>query len=297
MSRIKRTTEVLLLTVLATSAGCGDGASGPTQATEPCLPAVTLEPPSSGALAAVDRLEVVAITPEGCAPLEGPLAAFNWFSFSDRGSYLAYGARVTQILARRGTPILATGEHSATIEAPPGAPSAGGSYVHEEFALPLYPSAAGFMDMIASPEFQAIVSLQQAGARQEDYVFGFQKCIVGCESDGTAVATDSAPLLLHIFRFEGDDLEGAIRRVASSGDAPEVVYGGRLVARFQAIVGGVDVNSQNAPWGEGVMLFRVDSEAAARAWVESGAFRAFRQDTAEDVLVLLGSGLSDELGE
>lgn len=290
MSRIKRTTEVLLLTVLAASAGCGDGASGPTQATEPCLSAVTLKPPSSGALAAVDRLEVVAITPEGCAPLEGPLAAFNWFSFSDRDSYLAYGARVTQILARRGTPLLATGEHRATIEAPPGAPSAGGSYVHEEFALPLYPSAAGFMDMIASPEFQAITPLQQAGARQEDYVFGFQKCLVGCDSEDTAVATDGSPLLLHVFRFEGDDLEESIRALARAGGAPEMVYGGRLVGRFQVIVGGTDLNTQNLPWGQGTMLFRVESETAARAWLESDALRAFRDQTEEDVLVLLGSG-------
>ncbi len=283
---------ILTLTLIVFVVGCGDDSSPPA---ESCLSSVTLEPPASGPLSFVDRLEVAAVTPEGCAPLDGPLAAFNWFSFADRDSYLTYGAGVGQILANRGTPILATGEHRATLEAPQGAPSTGGAYVHEEFAIPLYPSASGFMDMIASPEFQEIVSLQQAGARQEDYVFGFQKCIVGCESRTTAVATDDAPLLLHIFRFEGRDLEDAIRSLAGTGNAPDVVYGGKLVARFRIVVGDANLNSQNPPWGEGTMLFRVDSEATARAWIESETFRAFRNDTAEDVLVLLGSGLGSTL--
>lgn len=234
----------------------------------------------------IERLEVVAVTPAGCAPLAGPLAAF---SFADRAAYLSYGAEVTQILARRGARILATGEHRATFEAPSGDPATGGAYVHQEFAVPLYPSADTFLDMLASPEFQAIVPRQQAGARQDDYVFGFQKCIVGCDSCAIAVATDDAPLLLHVFRFAGADLEGAIRALAAARDAPEMVCGGRLVARFRAVVGGVNVNGQNLPWGEGTVVFRVGSESAARDWIESRAYRGFRRDTAEDVLVLLGS--------
>lgn len=53
--------------------------------------------------------------------------------------------------------------------------------------------------------------------------------------------------------------------------------------------GGVNLNTQNAPRGEGTTLFRVDSAAAARARIESEPFRAFRERTAEDVLVLRGS--------
>lgn len=69
-----------------------------------------------------------------------------------------------------------------------------------------------------------------------------------------------------------------------------MVYGGRLVARFRILLGGVNLNTQNAPWGEGTVVYRVGSEAAARTWVESETFRTFRRETAEDVLVLLGSG-------
>ncbi len=282
---------VVLLLVVVVVIGCGDDdSSGQTGPDEPCLPSVTLEPEGLPI-----QLEVAAVTPEGCAPLEGPLAAFNWFSFANRDSYLAYGTRISQILAQRGTTILATGEHRATFEAPSGSPSTGGVYVHEELAIPLYPSASGFMDMVASPEFQEIIPLQQSGARQEDYIFGFQRCIVGCESRTTAVATDDTPLLLHIFGFEGEDLENAIRSLAGAQGAPEMVYGGRLIARFRTIVGGANLNSQNAPWGEGTVVFRIDSETAARAWIASEVFRAFRDNTDEDVLVLLGTGLVGEL--
>ena len=279
---------VVLLLLITTASGCGDDdSSGPD---EPCLSSVTLEPETLPF-----QLEVAAVTPEGCAPLEGPLAAFNWFSFADRDSYLAYGASISRILAERGTTILATGEHRSTLEAPPGQPASGGTYVHEELAIPLYPSASGFMDMIASPEFQEIIPLQQRGARQEDYIFGFQKCIVGCGSQTTAVATDNAPLLLHLFRFEGEDIESAIRALAGAANAPEMVYGGRLVARFRTILRGANLNTQNPPWGEGTALFRVDSEEAARAWVNSEVFRGFRNNTDEDVLVLLGNGLVGNL--
>ncbi len=283
--------SALLLFLITVILGCGDDDSpeqvGPD---EPCLSSVTLERESLPF-----QLEVAAVTPEGCAQLEGPLAAFNWFSFADPDSYLTYGAAISQILADRGTKILATGERRATIEAPSGVPSSGGAYVHEELAIPLYPSASGFMDMVASPEFQEIIPLQQRGARQEDYIFGFQRCIVGCESRTTAVATDDVPLLLHIFRFEGEDLENAILLLARAAEAPEMVYGGKLIARFRTVVGGVNVNTQNAPWGEGTVVFRVESEAAARSWIASEVFRTFRDDTSEDVLVLLGSGLIGDL--
>lgn len=279
---------VVVASLLPILAGCGDGSSPATVQPESCLASVEHPGPESGALSIVDRLEVVAVTPEGCAPLDGRLAAFNWFSFDDPDAYAAYGARVSQILASRGTPILAAGERAETLEAPSGAPAGGGSYVHEEFALPHYPSAYGFMDMIASPEFQEIVGLQQGGARQSDYVFGFQQCLVGCDSTTTQLATDEAPLLLHIFRYTGDDIRSAVRDLA--GEGPEMVYAGRLVARFQAIVGGVNANSQNLPWGQGTALYRVDSADEARAWLDDSAFRAFRRDTEEDVIVLLGSG-------
>ena len=49
-----------LLAVLAVA--CGDAGSGPATS---CLPAVTREPLASGPMSFVDRLEVVAVTPEG----------------------------------------------------------------------------------------------------------------------------------------------------------------------------------------------------------------------------------------
>ncbi len=230
------------------------------------------------------------MTEEGCAPLDGPLAAFNWFSFADPESYLAYGTGIAPILASRGTQILAVGGHAETLEAPPGVPATGGAYVHEELAVPLYASAEAFIDMLASEEFQAILPLQQAGARQTDYVFGFQQCLVGCDSTVSAVATEDQPLLLHIFDWKGGDLAGAIRDLGTSGAGPEMVYAGRLVGRFRIFFGDTNVNSQSPPWGEGTIVYRVPSAEAARTWITDPAFRAFRGDTAEDVLVLLGAG-------
>lgn len=69
-----------------------------------------------------------------------------------------------------------------------------------------------------------------------------------------------------------------------------MIYAGRLVGRFQVWIGGVNVNSQNLPWGEGTMVFRVESSEAARSWLANPVFQQFRRDTAEDVLVVLGSG-------
>ncbi len=282
---MRRVAGSLLVCAIAAGAfGCGDGASG---ATEDCLSAVTRKP-ETGFLAAFDRVEIVAVTPEGCAPLEGPLAAFNWFSLADRGSYFQYANAIREILSRRGTRLLAGAEHLATLEAPTGFPSTGGAYVHDDLGLPLYASASEFLDMISSPEFQAIAPLQQAGARQDDYVFGFQRCIVGCDSGTPIHGTGDALLLMHAFRFEGADLDTALRSLADAPGAAEMAYGGRLVARLRFIVGGTNVNTQSLPWGEGLVLFRVGSEAEAGDWVDSASFRAFRNQTAEDVLVLLG---------
>lgn len=285
MDRAPALFAVVVLLVL--SAGCGDGS---TPASESCLSSVTHPPPESGPLSAADRIEVVSVTPEGCAPLQGRIAAFNWFSFENAERYLAYAAGVSEILASRGTPILSGGEHAETLEAPAGAPAGGGAYIHEEFALPHYPSATGFMDMLTSPEFQEILPLQQAGARASDYVFGFQQCLVGCDKAVPDVASDEAPLLLHVFRWEGGDMPVAIRALAASEVGPEMIYAGRLVGRFQVWIGGVNVNSQNLPWGEGTMVFRVESSEAARSWLANPVFQQFRRDTAEDVLVVLGSG-------
>lgn len=271
-------------------ASCGDGPSPATRAPEDTTCVERVERRfDSGAFGAVDRLQVRAINAAGCAPLNAPLGAFNYFSYADRDAYLAYGARVTQILTSRGHRVLFGTSRTETLEAPPGAPAGGGSYEHEVFALPLYSSAGGFMDMIGSPEFQEIVGLQQGGARQSDYVFGFQRCHVGCD-DPDALPGGEGPFLVHMFGYEGDDLRAALRTVSQEPTAPPVAYGGELVARFEVIAGGMNVNSQNLPWGEGTVVYEIASREDALRWIESPVFEAFRQRTKEDVLILVVGG-------
>ena len=270
--------------------GCGDGPSPATRAPEDttCIERVERSF-DSGLFSLVDRLQVRAIHAAGCAPLNGPLGAFNYFSYADRDSYLAYGARVSQILASRGHRILFGTSRTETLEAPPGAPAGGGSYEHEVFALPLYSSAGGFIDMIGSPEFQEISGLQQGGARQSDYVFGFQRCHVGCD-DPDALPGGEGPFLVHMFGYDGDDLRASLRTLSQEPSAPPVAYGGELVARFEVIAGGMNVNSQNLPWGEGTVVYEIGSREDALRWIESPAFRNFRQRTHEDVLILAVGG-------
>jgi hypothetical protein len=176
---------------------------------------------------------------------------------------------------------------------PAGAPAGGGSYEHEEFALAWYSSASGFLDFIRSEELQAIVLDQQAGERQSDYVWGLQRCIIGC-ADGPP--PENEILLAHIFRYEGqdlyesEDLDRGIRKLAGAPGAPEVFYAAENVAELRVRIGTLSVNPQNPPWGRGVIVFRVASRDAAVAWIVNSAYANFRRRTAEDVIVLLQGG-------
>ncbi len=255
---------------------------------DPCQEAVVRDPgtlfPPENPLSNLTRFEIRALTPSGCAALHEPLVAFNWYSLADPESYLRYAAEVGGILTDRGHRVLLASDRVETFEAPAGAPAEGGAYEHEILSLAWYRNAGSFLDMVLSPEFQAISGDQQLGARQEDYVWGLQRCIVGCD---TVMPPHTGQFVAHVFRYDGADMETALLALASTPGAPEMIYAGELVADFRVLLGNQDLNTQTPPWGQGAVVYQVASRDAALAWLSDPAFTTFRQDTADDVLVLL----------
>lgn len=243
--------------------------------------------PVDSALAGADRLVVTAVTDEGCAPLEGPLVALNWRSFDDTEAYARYETAVRPILVEQGhTPVMGGAATVEVLESPGGAPENGGAYVHEEFAFPVYSSAAGFLDMLASPEWQAASADQQAGARQGDYVWGLQHCHVGCADNLTELAGPGL-YVLHIFDQAEGELSETMAALDEAAGGPEVFYGGELVAMFELEVGGNRIRPQKAPWGNGTLVYRVDSLDEAKTLADNSAMVDFRRGTTDDMLAVL----------
>ena len=237
--------------------------------------------------AGLTGFEVRANGPAGCAALDGPLMAFNYFSFADRDSYLQYSPLVVDVLLDHGHRAVAGGRRVETLMAPPGAPANGGAYEHEEFALAWYSSAGGFLDFATSVGQQEILHLQQAGARQSDYVWGLQRCIMGCEER----PVNTGMLLVHVFRYEGTDFDTSLAALTGAPGAPEVFYAGENEAEFRIQLGALRINPQKPPWGRGTVVFEVPSRDAAIAWFADPAFTSFLGETTEDVVILVEPGL------
>jgi hypothetical protein len=256
-----------------------------------CLAVVERGPPDvvppGSPLGVATGFEVRANGPSGCAGLDGPLVALNWFSLADPERYRRYEAAVVDVLRAAGHRPLVGGRRVETLVAPAGAPAGGGSYEHEAFALAWYSSAGGFLDFLRSEAQQRGIPDQQAGARQSDYVWGLQRCIIGC---GEAPLPENELLVAHIFRYEGRDIDRSIRALARTRGAPEVFYAAENVAELRVLLGTVSVNPQKPPWGRGAIVFRVASRDAAVAWLADRAYGDFRRETAEDVIVLVEAG-------
>ena len=139
-----------------------------------------------------------------------------------------------------------------------------------------------------SPEFVKLLPDQQAASRQDNYVWGLERCFFGCASEGPTFT--EGQFVAHIFRYEGDDMESTIRALAGENATPEMIYAGELVAVLRVLVGDVNVNLQSRPWGQGAMVFRVSSREGALKWLSDPTFLQFRTQTAEDVIVLLEAG-------
>jgi hypothetical protein len=265
-----------------------------TTASEPkCIKEVrrsTTGLPDTSPMAVADNLVVTAVTKSGCAPLDARLVAINWFSLDNRNAYLDYATSVTKILVSRGHWPVIGARTVGTLEAPKGTPATGGAYVHDEFAFPVYSSASGLLDMLLSPEYQAIVKNQQAGARQSDYVWGLQKCYVGCYEKRPEPVQEGF-FVLHVFNRPNGDLGQALQALAHAPDSPDVFYGGALVAILQIEVGGKLINPQKRPWGNGTAVYRVKSVEAARALMKNKALVACRKGTTNDMLAVVEAGL------
>ncbi len=257
-----------------------------------CLSMVESGPPPvvppGSPVAVATGFQIRANGPTGCAGLDGPLVGFNWFTLADRDIFFSYQTKVGDVLRAHGHRPMANGRRIETLLAPTGKPVGGGSYEHEELVLAWYSSAGGFLEFIRSEALQTIVLDQQAGERQSDYVWGLQRCIIGCAD---VPPPENELLVAHIFRYEGQDLDRSVRKLARAHRAPEVFYAAENVAELRVLIGSLSVNPQKPPWGRGVIVFRVPSRDVAVTWVADPAYSSFRRTTAEDVIVLLQAGV------
>lgn len=280
----------LVCGVLLTTWACGSGGKPASSAPERrCVAEVrrTTESAPAGSIAeAVDAFVVASVTDQGCAPLEGPLVAFNWFSFADRPLFEQTFEPVVQILARRGHEPVMYAATRRVLEAPEGTPRFGGAFVHEAFLVPVYRSAGSFLDMLVSAEFQEHIAKQQAGARREDYIQGFQRCVVGCPF-GLRYPIEDGLFVLHVFDRPARGFDAAVARLQQSLPAGELFYAGETVAVLEAEIGEQRVRPSVRPWGNGTTVYRVDSVADAEALFHSSALREFRRDTTHDVIVVV----------
>lgn len=237
-------------------------------------------------MSAADRLVVTSVTDDGCAPLDGPLVALNWRSFDDPASYQRYEQAIVPILDSRGhMTVMSDATTVEVLESPAGTPPTGGAYVHEGLAFPVYTSAEGFLEMLLSPEYQQIVSSQQDGARQSDYIWGLQQCLVGCQNLG-----GPAPLgtyVLHIFGQPEGALAETMAALVDAASGPNVFYGGELVATMRLDIGDELVSTYALPWGNGTLVYRVESVDEARELLNDPALQEFRNGTTDDLLVVL----------
>ena len=100
----------------------------------------------------LDALQALAASTES-----GPVVMLNLLKFQGSegaASYARYGAAINPILAARGARILYMGRAAELLI---------GSESWDAIALVEYPSRQAFLDMIASPEYQAIHTHREQG--------------------------------------------------------------------------------------------------------------------------------------
>jgi len=93
------------------------------------------------------------------APIEGPVRMLNLLAFAPDGgreSYLRYAQEVMPHLARVGAKVVFFGDARATVI---------GEESWDEVLIVEYPSRQAFLDMVMTPEYQAITKLRSAGLR------------------------------------------------------------------------------------------------------------------------------------
>lgn len=302
LSPMPRKTVVIAAAALVLSCGCESssddaGAAGGqvgAGGSDDCLEAIGRDAVDDDGNATYDgvitRMEVRALQPGGCVVPGERIAAMNWFSYADEAMYQQYGAGVLPLVIGGGGKLLVSTAGIDVLEAPSGGPSTGGAYVHDNLAIAWYASPSSFLDMITSPAYQELLPLQQGGASQGDYVFGFQHCFVGCSEDaGNLPETTTGLLLVHHFQHEAADLESAVQTLASASGSPRIVFAAQMVARWAGAMGEMAIDVHNPFWGDATVVYEVESKEAAETWLATDEVVAFRSDASEEVLALMTS--------
>jgi hypothetical protein len=164
---------------------------------------------------------------EGCEDISGNLAAMNWYSVSDADAATAYSEAVMPLLLDSGAKILFAGNDNE-----PAGPE--DLVLHDVIAVPLYLSAESFVDMVGSEEFMSVVHYKEEGVADE-YSFGFQRCLVGCEDlpESGVPPAISVPALVHHFTLDDVLLEDHLDALSEAIDADgagQLAYAGKLIA-------------------------------------------------------------------
>jgi hypothetical protein len=224
---------------------------------------------------------------EGCEDISGSLAAMNWYSVSDVDAATAYSNAVMPLLIDSGAKILFSGNGTE-----PAGPE--DLVLHDVIAVPLYLSAEAFVDMVASEEFMSVVHYKEEGVADE-YSFGFQRCLVGCEDlpESGVLPAISVPALVHHFTLDDVVLEDhldALSEAIEADGAGQLAYAGKLIASGWLQYDDGSLHPFYDPMGvEGSLIIALDDVEDAARVLALPEYASFLELTPADVAVTASS--------
>ena len=287
----------LYLTFLLASCG---GSSQPADCVEPptevfvSAEEVPLEMRELSPGIAIEGFGIRAL--RGCEDLDGPLAAFNWWTVRDAEGSDEYGAQVSQFLIAMGARILAFGDVQEVIEAPPGRAPDDTPWIQATLQLPLYPSARDMAGMLASREYLEIGAFKLTEQDNDDYDFVLMRCFFGCESvqsNPAFVTPDTTSLkIAHLFNASQEELAAAVpaleAELAASG-LGRLYFAGyawaQPFARLDPEIPGSDIG--RGFWNDGLLLVIPAADVPITDILELDAYRAFRAITSRDAFTVV----------
>ena len=285
--------------------GCGSGAKPPEAGCEEApaevwRSAMEVDPAVREVAPGVFLEEVGVRALRGCEDLDGPLAAFNWWTVRDAEGNAEYGSQVVQFLIAMGAKLIFSGNVAEVFDEPVGRAPDGTPWIQETLSMPLYPSAWDFAGMISSREYLEIGSYKLSEQDNDDYDFVFMKCFFGCGAiegaPGFFDAFKPVPTLAHLFNASQGELRNAVgpldRALRESG-LGELYFAGYAWAtpgiRLNVeLPEGVD--SARGFWNDGLILVSLAPGATAEQVLALDAYRDFLDTTGNDATVLLQAG-------
>ena len=233
----------------------------------------------------------------GCEDLDGPLAAFNWWTVRVAEGSDEYGAQVSQFLIAKGARIIAFGDVQVVIEAPPGRAPDDTPWIQATLQLPLYPSARDMAGMLASREYLEIGAFKLTEQDNDDYNNrNTQQAIpetdrVSPPSNGTLMVTETRRVSPPSTPRGGAQREGQGCRCAQSLQAWRIGLqsSGMLSGRAQCLSAALPPRLASACWKHLLWTVqRIHASHSASSW--QGAVVVGGSVPASLLPALLGAG-------